>query len=197
MNDRRSASSALVAVVLILSTTAAACGNQAGSPRQLRTPTNAEVVAPEVTDSEVQGDEAVQQTMDRLVSDIHQGRDGEDTPGFAGLAVDLESRTIEVYWVGVPAPHVRRVATTSPTGIEVKVHPATYDLSEMLRAIDRITLEYGSHIHTASPSDDGTGIFVQKTAANVGSHPDSVALSRLAEMPVTVDIGEQPEAAHD
>lgn len=140
-------------------------------------------------------DLAVEDQLDDIAADIQHDTDGENLPGYAGLQIDVATRTVDVYWVGDPPADVHRIVTTAPSGITVNLRPATYDLQSMVAAVERVMAKYGDDIHAGSPTTEGTGIIIEWTAESAAKGPTSAELAAVARMPVTTEIGEPAEPA--
>lgn len=137
---------------------------------------------------------SVEERLDDLVTEIEQDRDDTDIPGYAGLSVDAEHATLDLWWVGEPPERVRRVVSGPGGGLTVRLHPARYDVAAMVRAVDDLMDAYPV-IHTGSPESDGSGVEVDTTAKGRHSLPSAARLAEQAGMPVHVLLSEPPEPA--
>ena len=179
----------LAAVLVLFGPVLAGCGTQIATPR---TPATLE---PSRAATGYATDYAVEEYLDQVVDDIEQGKDEEDIPGLAGLEINTERHSVDVYWVGEPPDHVRRVAADSPAGVTVNLRPASYDLQAMTAAMDKVFDKYQDYLHEASPTTEGTGITVGWTAENAKKGPTAEEMAEVAGMPVFTEIGEPPEPA--
>ena len=137
---------------------------------------------------------SVEERLDDLVTEILQDRDDTDIPGYAGLSLDAEHAALDLWWVGEPPERVRRVVSGPGDGLTVRLHPATYDIAAMVRAVDDLMDRYPV-IHTGSPESGGSGVEVETTAAGRRSLPSAARLAEQVGMPVHVLVSEPPEPA--
>ncbi|WTW98197.1 S1 family peptidase [Streptomycetaceae bacterium NBC_01309] len=88
-------------------------------------------------------------------------------PGYAGMILDPDSGTLNVYWKGVPPKSVDSVVRTVPPGFSAKVHQAPYSAAELEDARKRVLaatnngqapLQADNVISAVSLASDGSGL---------------------------------------
>ncbi|WP_460778741.1 hypothetical protein [Microlunatus antarcticus] len=136
----------------------------------------------------------VDEQLSNLITEIEQDRDGNDIPGYAGVAVDPEHRALDLWWVGTPPARVAQLIVMPPHDLAIRLHRAGYDYATTDRALDELMDRYPV-IHSGSPEDDGSGIEVETTAKGKRKLPSAAQLSEQAEMPVRIVVSEPPEPA--
>jgi hypothetical protein len=95
---------------------------------------------------------------------------GKGTSGYAGLRVDVTTRSLTVYWKGQPpAAAGQAIAAARSAGIKVTVMPAKYSKSELDARVALILKDAaatgGERVVTAIGRADGSGIDVGVASA--------------------------------
>jgi len=184
----------LAVIVMLLSGPAlAGCATQIATPRA--SPSTSAAAEPSRPGTHHPTDYAIEEQLDQVVDDIERGEEEEDIPGLAGIELDPEAHTVDLYWVGEPPGHVRRTVADPPPGITVNLRPASYDVRDMLAAVDKVFTEYEDYLDGASPNAEGTGITVEWTAENAKKGPTAETMAEVAGMPVFTEVGEPAEPA--
>lgn len=184
-----------VAAILLSGSGLIGCGSQIAEPSDR--PSTSATHEPSRAATGYATSYSVEEQLDQVIADIDQGREDEDVPGLAGLEVDADARTLDVYWVGEPPERIRRAIAAPPLGITVNLRPAAYDLKAMDAATEKVFTKYQRYLFDASPNDDGSGITVGWTAANAKLGPSAAEMSEVAGLPVTTEIGEPAEAVDE
>ncbi|MFI6583522.1 hypothetical protein [Embleya sp. NPDC050493] len=110
-------------------------------------------------------------------------------PGYAGLVLDAEKATLDVYWKGTSPAVVTAILAAPPRGITVRVHSAPFSAAELEAGRQRLVsgqgeqaaLETVADWHSVSILPEGAGLSVgfepRATAAQLAS-TDTTAVSR-------------------
>ncbi|MGC0418617.1 S1 family peptidase [Embleya sp. AB8] len=133
-------------------------------------------------------------------------------PGYAGLVLDAEKATLDVYWKGAPPGVVTAILADPPRGITVKLHSARFSAAELEAGRQRLVSGQGNQAaleavadwHSISILPEGAGLSVgfepRATAAQLAS-ADTVAISRdvalkvegIAGVPVQAYVKPKPK----
>jgi len=191
MRARTRSRHAAAVLGLLLLPALGACSTTVAQPAA--TP-SASAVSPEPAEPTSTLLSTADERLDALVTDIEQDRADVDIPGYAGLTVDAAHGSLDLWWVGEPPEHVRRLVAAPPDGLVVRLHPATYDVGSMVQAVDAL-MDRHPVIYAASPESDGSGIQVETTAKGRRSLPGAARLAEQVGMPVHVVVSSPPVPA--
>lgn len=143
-------------------------------------------------------DESIQALVDAVADQI------EALPGaslaIGGLAVDVRTKSVNVWWSGETTAALKELIGTRPFGVQVNVKPAQFSrarLTDVSKSIVQDSIAgQGPAVYSAAPQLDGSGVRVTISRGQAASDEEAVssAHDKLVarqgpEVPLTVEIG--------
>ncbi|WP_190109333.1 S1 family peptidase [Streptomyces cinnamoneus] len=128
-------------------------------------------VANQVTDPRMIEVLKRQDVLDKIASDITEGRPESDRtqiPGFAGLAVDPDGNRLRLHWKGAPPQRVQRILERLPDGVRVDVVAARYSRAELRQAGSKL-INDGKPVSLRVPSTNEPIRITSMGGANDGN----------------------------
>jgi hypothetical protein len=137
-----------------------------------------------------------QQPLLAVASVVHQYDRAHPASGFAGVRLDVATRSVDIYWHGaVPAAITGLAGHAVANGIRASVHTAAYSLTQLTQAEHQLVSgfsESGEHFASITPKIDGSGLTVAVPQATGTQATKAVPATSV---PVSVTTGALPRQA--
>jgi streptogrisin D len=195
-NVSRSFLASAACLALIVSTVAAWPARASGSPVPPAGPESASD-SPRIVDgagtlTEV---EQAQLPLVEAADEIQALVDKHGLAGFAGVAIDLQRRSVTLSWKGelprVLATELRRIRAD----VDVEVVPVPYSLAELDHEARRIAREHSGVVAEVGPTPDFRGLRVAVKADLAAPAATAAADGIRSHIPLTFDGTSRPERA--
>jgi hypothetical protein len=119
--------------------------------------------------------------------------DKHKLPGFAGLAVQIDKKSVELFWKGTVPGVMNRAITKLRGSVTVTVTPAAYSLKELDREAQRVASDNPDSVVEVGPTANYSGLEV------VTNEALGLAAARRAitsTVPMTFKAGKPAQPAY-
>jgi len=113
-----------------------------------------------VSHTEMTADERAQVPLVKAADELQALVEKHKLPGFAGVAIQIDKRSVELFWKGTVPGVMNRAITKLRGGVAVTVTPAAYSLKELDREAKRVASQNLDSVVEVGPTADYSGLEV-------------------------------------